>query len=66
MPLHKISDSRAGEGVPLQHVFDKRPTLWSRPHTQFNRETSEDLVPEQEDENEEAEQREERQGASMK
>lgn len=61
MPVHKISDFRAGERVPLQHVSDKRPTLWSRPHTQFNRETSEDLVPEQEDENEEDEQREEQQ-----
>lgn len=66
LPLHQISDFGAGEGVPLQHVFDKRPTLWSCPHTQFNRETSEDLVPEQEDENEEAEQGEGRQGTPMK
>lgn len=66
LPIHQISDFGAGEGVPLQHVFDKRPTLWSCPHTQFNRETSEDLVPEQEDENEEAEQGEGRQGTPMK
>lgn len=65
MPVHQISDFRAGKGVPLQHVSDQRPTLRGGPHTQFNRETSEDLVPEQEDENEEDEQREERQGAAM-
>jgi len=66
MPVHEISDFRAGEGVPLQHVSDQRPTLWSGPHTHFNRETSEDLVPEPEDENEEDEQGEERQRAALK
>ena len=66
MPVYEISDFRAGEGIPLQHVSDQRPTLRGVPHTQFNRETSEDLVPEQKDENEEAEQGEEWQGAPMK
>lgn len=61
MSVHKISDFRARKGVPLQHVFDKRPTLRSCPHTQFNRETGENMVPEQEDENEEDEQREDQQ-----
>lgn len=65
MSLYKISDFRAGEGVPLQYVSDQGSALRGGPHTQFDRETSEDLVPEQENENEETKPREERQRAHL-
>lgn len=54
MPLHQAPNPGAGEGVPLQHVPDKGPAPGGGKTLKSDRETGENLVPEQADEDEEA------------
>ena len=54
--LHQVSDAGAGKGVSLQHVPHPGPPARDRAATQPHRAPGQDLVPEPEDEDEEAEQ----------
>lgn len=54
MSVHQTPDPGAGEGVPLQHVPNQGPAPGGGRALKFNRETGQNLVPEQADEDEEA------------
>ena len=54
MSVHQTPDPGAGEGVPLQHVPDEGSAPGGGRTPKSDRETGENLVPEQEDEDEEA------------
>lgn len=54
MSVHQTPDPGAGEGVPLQHVLDQGPAPGGGRTSEPDRATGEDLVPEPEDEDEEA------------
>ena len=56
MSLHQVPDPRAGEGVPLQHVPHERPQERGGEGSEPHGAAGEDLVPEQENEDEETEQ----------
>lgn len=57
LPLHKAPNPGTGEGVSVQHVPSSGPQIRSGQTAQFDRETSENLVPEPQDEDEERQQR---------
>lgn len=52
--VHQTPDPGAGEGVSLQHVPDQGPAPGGGGTPKFDRETGQNLVPEQTDEDEEA------------
>lgn len=52
--LHQTPDAGVGEGVSLQHVPDQGPTPGGGRTLKSDRETGQNLVPEQTDEDEEA------------
>ena len=54
MSVQQVPDPGAGEGVPIQHVPDPGPAAGGGRAAEPDREAGEDLVPEQEDEDEEA------------
>lgn len=62
MPLHKTPDAGTGEGVFVQHVFVSGAPPGDQPEYQPDRQTSQDLVPKQAHEAEEAQQGESREG----
>lgn len=54
MSLHQTPNPGAGEGVSLQHVPDKGPAPGGGRTLKSDRETGQNLVPKQTDEDEEA------------
>lgn len=54
MSLHQTPDPGAGEGIPLQHVSDQRSAPGGGRTLKSDRETGQNLVPKQTDEDEEA------------
>lgn len=54
--VHQISDVGVRKGVPLQSILDQKKKDWNSPCVMLNRETNQNLVPEQTDEMEKGEQ----------
>lgn len=65
MSLHKTPDPGTGEGVFVQHVSVSGAPPGDQPEYQPDRQTSQDLVPKQTHEAEEAQQGESREGAEF-
>lgn len=65
MSLHKAPDVGTGEGVFVQHVSVSGAPPGDQPEYQPDRQTSQDLVPKQAHEAEEAQQGESREGAGF-
>lgn len=65
MSLHKAPDAGTGEGVFVQHVSLSGAPPGDQPEYQPDRQTSQDLVPKQTHEAEEAQQGESREGTEF-